>query len=115
LLCNGRRAQVTRFELAELEDSAGGPIWGDLLIETDSGERLEFATELAHALPMSMTVDNEYINGVDWDLAGDPIVLIEGKGRLVASDGTVVHCFHERSALRSRVSPPASVPAASVK
>src|ERR1700757_302138 len=63
---DGRQARVTAFELPELADSAGGPVDGELLLETDSGERLEFAAELVHAAPMLMTVDNDYINGVDW-------------------------------------------------
>ncbi|WP_236977350.1 DUF7064 domain-containing protein [Mycobacterium kiyosense] len=106
LIRNGVQHKVTRFELAELADTAGGPSTGDVLIEIDSGERLEFSSELRHALPMLMTMDNEYVNGIDWQLADDPIVLIEGKARLVASDGSIVHCFHERSARRSLVSRP---------
>jgi hypothetical protein len=103
---DGVRSQITRFELPALADSAGGPVHGDLLIETSSGERLEFASELVHALPVTVTEDNDNINGVDWELPGDPIVLIEGKGRLTAPDGTVVHCFHERTGRRSAVSRP---------
>lgn len=100
---DGRPSRVTRFELPELEDAAGGPVHGEGLIETESGERLEFSAELVHALPMTITRENENINGVDWELEGDPLVLIEGKGRLRFADGAVAHCFHERSALRSRV------------
>lgn len=102
------RAQdaVTRFDLPELADSAGGPVQGDLLIETTAGERLTFSSELRHALPMLMTMDNNYANGIDWDLADDPIVLIEGNGNLTAPDGSIVHCFHERSARRSLVKRP---------
>jgi hypothetical protein len=102
---DGRRSAVTRFELAELSDAAGGPVEGAGVIETESGERLEFSAELVHALPMTITQDNENINGVDWELDADSVVLIEGKGRLQLADGTVAHCFHERSALRSRVAP----------
>jgi hypothetical protein len=105
-LRDGEASRVTRFELPRLADSAGGPVHGAALIETDSGERLEFASELVHALPMTITIDNENVNGVDWELDGDPVVLIEGKGRLTAPDGSVAYCFHERSALRSMVKLP---------
>jgi hypothetical protein len=100
---DGQQAAITRFELPLLADAAGGPVNGEALIETDSGERLRFASELVHALPMTITLDNDNINGVDWELEGDPVVIIEGKGRLTAPDGTVAYCFHERSARRSEV------------
>lgn len=64
---------------------------------------MDFDTELLHALPVTITLDNENINGVDWELDGDPLVLVEGKARLTAADGTVAYGFHERSALRSRL------------
>jgi hypothetical protein len=102
----GHRRRVTGFDLPLLADSAGGPVTGEAVIELDGGERLTFASELVHALPTLMTIDNEYVNGVDWDMPGDPIVLIEGKGRLVAPDGSTAYCFHERSALRSAVARP---------
>jgi hypothetical protein len=86
-----------------LADGEGGPVNCETVIETESGEVLRFETELVHALPMTITTDNENINGVDWDLEGDQIVMVEGKGRLTAPDGTVSHCFHERSARRSQV------------
>lgn len=103
---DGQRRRVTAFALPLLEDSAGGPVHGEAVIELEDGERLTFTSELVHALPSLMTVDNDYVNGIDWDLEGDPIVLIEGKGRLVAPDGSVAACFHERSALRSAVRRP---------
>jgi hypothetical protein len=99
---DGRQAQVTRFELPAIEDSAGGPILGHAVIETDSGEHLEFEAELVHALPMTVTLDNDNINGVDWQIEGNPMVIVEGKGRLTAPDGTVAYCFHERSTRRER-------------
>jgi hypothetical protein len=103
LLRDGKEERVTRFTLPVLEDSAGGPIRGEVVIEIESGEMLRFDSELIHALPMTITLDNDNINGVDWEIGGDPIVLIEGKGRLTAPDGSVVYCFHERSARRSLV------------
>ena len=102
----GEQQDITRFELPTLTHADGGPVEGDLVFETSGGERFEFASELVHALPMTITEDNDNINGVDWELEGDPIVLIEGKGRLTAADGTVAYCFHERSARRSAVQRP---------
>jgi hypothetical protein len=101
------KVAVARFELPLLEDSAGGPVHGDAVIEIETGEVFEFASELIHALPMTITEDNDMINGVDWELDGDPVVLIEGKGRLTAPDGTIAYCFHERTARRNRLTLPA--------
>lgn len=100
---DGTAVKVTRFELPELSGAAGAPQTAEAVIELENGESYAFATELVHALPVMITLENENINGVDWELDGDPLVLVEGKGRLTAPDGTVAHCFHERSALRSRV------------
>jgi len=86
-----------------MTDPSGGPIEGDLVFEIGSGERFEFATELVHAAPMLVTEDNDNMNGINWDLPGDPVILIEGKGRLTAPDGTVLHCFHERTMRRSLI------------
>jgi hypothetical protein len=98
---DGRHDTITRFELPDLEDARGGPVAGDLVFETGSGEAFAFAYELVHAAPLSITEDNDNMNGVNWEIDGDPVVLIEGKARLTAPDGTVLHCFHERSMRRS--------------
>jgi hypothetical protein len=107
LIRGGVESKLTRFELPLMADAEGGPVAGRLLIATESGEVLEFDTELLHALPMTITVDNDNINGVDWELEGDPIVIVEGKGKLTAADGSVAYCFHERSAVRSLLPRPA--------
>ncbi|MEA2166856.1 MAG: hypothetical protein QOF76_156 [Solirubrobacteraceae bacterium] len=103
---DGEQRKVARFELPLMEDSAGGPVHGEAVIEIEGGETFTFASELVHAFPMTMTMDNEYVNGVDWESAADNVVLIEGKGKLVAPDGSVAWCFHERSALRSLIDRP---------
>lgn len=102
---SGERDTITRFELPRMTDAAGGPTTGDLVFETGSGQRFAFATELVHAAPLSITEDNDNMNGVNWDIDGDPVVLVEGKARLTAPDGTVLHCFHERTMRRSPLTP----------
>jgi hypothetical protein len=97
---------LTRFDVDLLADATGGPVVSDLLIETESGERLEYSCELVHGMPMTMTVDNDNINGIDWEVGDDPVVIIEGKGRLTAPNGSVAHCYHERSSVRSRLDVP---------
>jgi hypothetical protein len=78
----------------------------ELVFEIESGERFEFSVELVHGLPMTITEDNNNINGVNWAIPGDPVVIVEGVGRLTAPDGTVLHGFQERSARRSALPRP---------
>lgn len=106
LMRDGTDTAITRFDMPELADSAGGPVHGPVVFELATGERHEFSSDLIHAMPVTITEDNDNINGIDWEIGGDPIVLIEGKGRLTASDGSVVYGFHERSARRSLVTRP---------
>jgi hypothetical protein len=104
---DGRRERITRVQFPPMQDAAGAPVTGELIVELESGERFEFTVELIHGLPITITEENDNINGVGWDLAGDPVVIVEGKGRVTARDGSVAYCFHERSARRARLAEPA--------
>jgi hypothetical protein len=109
---DGTRASITELQFPSLTGATGEPLTGELRFATDAGEQFAFTSELVHALPMTITDDNDNINGIDWELAADPIVLIEGFGRLVAPDGEVLHCFHERSLRRDQLSRPPAPSAA---
>ena len=97
----GEQHAITAFSLDPLGDAVGGPVQSKLSFEVSNGERFDFAAELIHALPMTITDENDNINGVDWEIEGDPLVLIEGKARLTAADGAVAYCFFERSRHRA--------------
>jgi hypothetical protein len=105
---NGGQERITRFEFPQMTDASGGPVRNTLMFETAAGKRLEFEAELVHAMPITITEDNDNINGIDWSIDGDPVVVVEGNGRLTAADGSVAHCFLERSAKRSALVPPAA-------
>jgi hypothetical protein len=92
--------EITRFDHPSVTDADGGPLHGPLVFSTSGGETFEFAAELVHTLPICITRDNDNFNGIDWDLADEPLVCFEGNIRLTAPDGTVVHGYHERSARR---------------
>jgi len=98
---------IQAFELPALADAVGGPVEQDMLVTTTSGEQIMLRAELVHALPITITEDNDNINGIDWEIDGDPIVLIEGIARLRAPDGSVGYAFLERSARRSALTRPA--------
>ena len=94
------------LELPHVSDLTGGPIAGRLEFATAAGESFSFDTTLEHALPVTLTNNNDNINGVDWDDPGNPVICIEGQARLSDTDGaTVAHCFHERSARRDALAP----------
>jgi hypothetical protein len=101
---NGEQHAIAGFSLEPLADASGGPTENKLSFEVSNGERFDFVAELIHALPMTITDDNDNINGIEWEIEGDPLVLIEGKARLTSADGTVVYCFFERSRHRHAVS-----------
>jgi hypothetical protein len=102
---DGGAEAIVRGEFPRMTDAYGGPIDSRLEFEIASGEQFAFDVELIHALPMTITVDNDNINGVDWEIGGNPMVLVEGNGRLAAADGSVLYCFHERSVRRSALEP----------
>jgi hypothetical protein len=97
---DGQKIPVERFEIPKLVGmEVPGPM--DLVVTTGTGETLRLVAEQVHGLPMTMTPDNNYINGINWDGAGDPVALIEGISRLTTADGTVGYVHLERSALCS--------------
>jgi hypothetical protein len=108
---DGGQEQIARVAFPRMTDPAGGPIDAKLEFEIGSGERYEYNVELIHAFPITVTEDNDNINGVDWDLPGDPLVLIEGIGRVTGANGERFYCFHERTVRRSMLTRPAPIAA----
>jgi hypothetical protein len=103
---DGKQYDITRFSMDPMGDARGGPRHGKLEFEASNGESFEFDAELIHALPMTITENNDNVNGVDWEIDSNPLIIIEGKGKLTAPDGTVAYCFHERSRRRDVVQRP---------
>jgi hypothetical protein len=103
---DGSSDTIAQVEFPDMSDAAGGPVEGKLHFEISSGEQFDYTVDLIHALPITATEDNDYINGVDWTLPDDPLVIIEGKGRCTpAAGGAPVYCWHERSIRRSALEP----------
>lgn len=105
LMSDGRHMPVVQFEAPPLEDAAGGPVLQTVTATTPTGPT-ELSVELVHGLPITITEDNDNLNGIDWELGGDPIVLVEGIARVTEPDGTVGWAFFERSARRSALRRP---------
>jgi hypothetical protein len=87
-----------------LEDLRGAPLAFDAAVRTKSGETLDLRVEVVHVFPMTITdVHNDNINGLDWDVPGDPLFFTECIARYTTGDGRVGYGHLERSARRSRV------------
>jgi hypothetical protein len=87
---------VASFDAPTLTDLAvPGPLRCGVTLA--DGDRLEFTAEQVHALPMTLTLDNDNINGLDWDGPRSGTCLIEGISRLTFDDGRVGYAHLERS------------------
>ena len=103
---DGSRQEIRRFSMPAMEDPEGGPVRGEVAFETSEGEAFDFDFELIHGLPISITDANDNINGVDWELEGDPALFVEGNARLTAADGSVAYAYVERGAHQSAIPRP---------
>jgi hypothetical protein len=91
---------VEIFASSGLADALGGPHEQEIEVTGPSGP-VRLRAELLHVFPITISEDNDNFNGIDWEMAGDPIVMLEGVLRLTDPDGKVGHANFERSARRS--------------
>lgn len=105
VMANGDQRSLECFESARLESVLGAPHASEIVVSGPDGP-VTLAVEVVHTLPLTVTDDNDYINGIDWELAGDPICFAECQVRLTAPDGTLGFGHFERSARRSALRRP---------
>jgi hypothetical protein len=94
---------IEAFDMPQLSDRFGTPETMTVDVTVAGRDAMQIEAELIHALPMTISEDNDNINGIDWELPGDPVVLIEGIGRFTIPGQGVGYGMLERSARRSRV------------
>lgn len=86
-----------------LEDLLGAPQRFDAALTLRSGRTLKLDIQVVHTFQMTITDDhNDNINGLDWDVPGDPLMFCECIARFTTTDGDVSFGHLERSARRSR-------------
>lgn len=96
---------VTEIATPLASDLVGGPHRFDASVRTASGQELDLQIEVLHTFPMTMTEEhNDNINGLDWDVPGNPLFFTECIARYTTADGRVGYGHLERSARRDRVS-----------
>ncbi len=110
VMADGIVKPVQDFDIPTLTDAAGTPTEHALVISGPAGP-VSARVEVVHALPISITEDNDNYNGVDWTAADDPIVMVEAIVRLTGPGGTCGYGFLERSARQSSLPRPFGVPA----
>jgi hypothetical protein len=116
---DGTPSQLIAVHMSNGEDpdpvtELATPLAGDLLgaphrfrssLKTASGRELDLEIEVLHTFPMTMTEEhNDNINGLDWDVPGNPLLFTECIARYETGDGQVGYGHLERSARRERVS-----------
>ena len=73
-------------------------------ITTRGGETLEVDIAAVHGFPMTITdTHNDNINGLDWNVPGNPLMLSEAIGRYTTAGGQVGYGLFENSVRRDRV------------
>ena len=97
----GKPLKIVQSEMPRLDNVLSTPHKFDLVLQTEGGERQTFKVEILHTFPMTITFDNENINGIDWELPGDPLFLTECQAKITAPDGSVGYGHIERSNRRS--------------
>ena len=96
---------VTELATPLARDLLGAPHRFDASLLTASGQELELGIEVLHTFPMTMTEEhNDNINGLDWEVPGNPLLFAECIARYETGDGRVGYGHLERSARRERVS-----------
>jgi hypothetical protein len=94
---------LTDVSVPLAQDLLGGPHSLRATLSTKSGQQLEIDAEVVHIYPMTISEENDNINGLDWDVPGDPLFFTECIARYTTGDGQIGYGHLERSARRSRV------------
>ena len=100
----GEPDPVTELATPLMADLLGAPHSFEAALRTASGQELELRIEVLHTFPMTMTEEhNDNINGLDWEVPGNPLMFTECIARYETGDGRVGYGHLERSARRERV------------
>jgi hypothetical protein len=87
----------------ELQSLTEHPRTWETTITTAGGQEVPLTVEALHLFLMTITDDNDNINGLDWDIDGDPTFFLESPLRLTLPNGDHAYGHLERSVRRSRV------------
>lgn len=99
---DNRTESLLDFDAPLMTNLQGEPDVQVITLASDS-QTLRLHAEIVHALPITISEENDNFNGIDWEMDGDPMVMVESIVRLTTEEGAVGYAFFERSARRSGV------------
>jgi hypothetical protein len=96
-------ARPVRIDFPAETDMLGNPrMLGVTIQDPDGGTELSMRAEALHVFPIAVTEHNDNLNGIDWDIPGDPLIFTESLVKLTTEDGQVGYGNLERSHKRSK-------------
>lgn len=99
---DGRARKIVSSTMPRLADVLGTPRVFDWHVGLEDGERVTLHVEVLHGFPMTVTPDNDNINGIAWDAAaGDPLFMVECQAKVTLANGVAGYGHVERSNRRS--------------
>lgn len=112
---DGTERRVEGFEMPAVTDALGGPNEHEVTITPAGGDPIILGVEVLHQCPITITDDGDNINGIDWEGAPEPvIILMEGAARFTGPNGEIGYGYHERGIRRERLERPAPAERAAV-
>ncbi|MCW2620596.1 MAG: hypothetical protein JWL64_198 [Frankiales bacterium] len=97
----GKPLRIRASTMPRQADVLGAPHEFDWVLDVAGQGELTFRVEVLHTFPNTITLDNDNINGIDWEIPGDPLYPTECQVRVTAPDGAVGYGHLERSNRRS--------------
>lgn len=98
---DGQAHKIEMSTMPRLTSVVGAPLQFDWVFKAEGSEKVTYRVEILHSFPCSTTFNNDNINGIAWDAAGDPLFLVECQVKVTAPDGTVGYGHIERSNRKS--------------
>jgi len=96
---DGTARTAVLVDVPPLSDLAAVETEFDAALRDDAGNRTSVHVEVLATLAMTISDDNDNINGVDWT-GDDLLTLLESRVRLTTADGAVGYAHLERGARR---------------
>lgn len=101
----GKQLKIIQSTMPQYTDVFSSHEKFDWILQTEGAQPQTFRVEVEHTFPMTITSENDNINGTFWDAPGDPIFFSELQVKVTAPDGSVGYGHIERTNRRSHILP----------
>ncbi|MBU1054701.1 MAG: hypothetical protein KKC46_12885 [Proteobacteria bacterium] len=99
----GKPLKIIQSTMPKLNDVFSMHDQYDWILQAEGDKPKTFRVEVMHTFPMTITNENDNINGFYWDAPGDPMFFTECQVKVTAPDGAVGYGHIERTNRRSCV------------